>query len=408
MDMKTEQQTQSPELRHLVADLPPAASVQINDAVYRLKRDGKDIITLSLGEAFFEQPMISISESDFAAGMHYSDSRGVPELREKIATHYEKKFGAQVDPDREILISAGSKAILYMCMLAATNPGGEILIHEPGWLSYLEQARLAGASPRQLQYKASTKDILSEISPRTNMLILNNPNNPAGRLYSRQEISDFYNECLQQNTYLLLDESYSDFAPPGEFASLSSVAPNKSHALVVNSLSKNLGVSGWRIGYLIAEEQFVNAILKLNQHLITCAPTLLSNYCAKNFEAMVANTEPQLTTLQDKRTKIANAIAKRQLSCLTGSTTFYFFLSIEGFPGTDVDFARMLLVDEGVSVVPGSAYGSSTDRFVRISIGTEPTERIETALDSIKQLTIIRSFAKENYTAKFHHLVNGP
>jgi aspartate/methionine/tyrosine aminotransferase len=336
-----------------------------------------------LGEAFFKQPMLPISDHEFQAGTHYSDSRGVPELREKISGHYAKNFGASVDPETEILISAGSKPLLYMCMLAAAEPGGEVLIHEPGWLSYAEQALLAGAVPRFISYDTSVSGVLSAFSTKTNILIINNPNNPAGRLYGREEILELYEGCVARNIYLLLDESYSDFAPPGSFTSLTSVAGDKSHALVVNSLSKNLGVSGWRIGYLIAQKNFIDQVLKINQHLITCAPTLLANYCAKNFKRMVATTEPQLIALQDKRSRIAQAISQRGLYCLPGSTTFYFFVSIQDFCGTDTEFARKLLVDHCVAVVPGSAYGNSTGRFVRISIGTETESKIEEALDKI-------------------------
>ena len=372
-----------PPVRATITGLSAAASVEINDAVYKLQRRGMDITTLSLGEAFFKQPMLPISDHEFQTGTHYSDSRGIPKLREKISNHYATRFGALVDAETEILISAGSKPLIYMSMLAAVQPGGEVLIHEPGWLSYTEQALLAGAVPRFVRYDSSINEILSAISSNTNILIINNPNNPAGRLYDRKEISELYKGCVARNIYLLLDESYSDFAPPGSFTSLTNVASNKSHALVVNSLSKNLGVSGWRIGYLIAQKNFIDQVLKINQHIITCAPTLLANYCAKNFEAMVATTKPQLLALQEKRVRISKAISQRGLNCLPGATTFYFFVSIQGFCGTDTEFAKKLLVDHCVAVVPGSAYGNSTDRFVRISIGTETEEKIEEALDKI-------------------------
>ena len=388
-----------------VNDLAPAASVRINDAVYRMKRQGEDVTTLSLGEAFFDQPMLPVSEAEFSAGMHYSDSRGTPKLREKIAAHFATMFDAQINPDTEILISAGSKPLLFMCMLAGVERGGEVLIHEPGWLSYPEQARLAGTTARHIPYDADIDGILDAIGPETGMLIINNPNNPAGRLYTRAELEKLYQGCRERGIYLLLDESYSDFAPAGTFASLASVAPDLEGALVVNSLSKNLGVSGWRIGFLVAAEAFVDQVLKLNQHLITCAPTLLANYCADHFEKMIEVTRPQIDALQSKRDRVAAAIDTRDLKVLPGSTTFYFFLSIENFPGTDVEFAQKLLVDDKVAVVPGSAYGESTDRFVRLSIGTESEERIATALDAIDRQIRSNEFDREAYDRALQALI---
>ena len=385
--------------------LAPAASVRINDAVYRMKRQGEDVITLSLGEAFFDQPMLPVSEAEFSAGMHYSDSRGTPKLREKIAAHFADMFDARIDPDTEILISAGSKPLLFMCMLAGVERGGEVLIHEPGWLSYPEQARLAGTTARHIPYDADIDGILDAIGPETGMLIINNPNNPAGRLYTRAELEKLYQGCRERGIYLLLDESYSDFAPAGTFASLASVAPDLEGALVVNSLSKNLGVSGWRIGFLVAAEAFVDQVLKLNQHLITCAPTLLANYCADHFESMIEVTRPQIDALQSKRDRVSAAIDTRDLKVLPGSPTFYFFLSIENFPGTDVEFSQKLLVDDKVAVVPGSAYGESTDRFVRLSIGTESEERIATALDAIDRQIRSNEFDREAYDRALQALI---
>lgn len=389
----------------IVRELAPAASVRINDAVYRMKRQGEDVTTLSLGEAFFDQPMLPVSEAEFAAGMHYSDSRGAPKLRQKIAAHFAKIFGARIDPDTEILVSAGSKPLLFMCMLAGVERGGEVLIHEPGWLSYPEQARLAGTTARHIPYDADINGILDAIAPETGMLVINNPNNPAGRVYTRSEIETLYRGCHERGVFLLLDESYSDFAPAGTFASLTSIAPTLEGALVINSLSKNLGVSGWRIGFLVAAEDFVDQVLKLNQHLITCAPTLLANYCADHFETMIDVTRPQIEALQSKRDRVATAITKRGLNVLPGSTTFYFFLSIENFPGTDVEFAQKLLVDDKIAVVPGSAYGESTDRFVRISIGTESESRIELALDAIRRQIGSNEFDREAYNQALDALI---
>lgn len=380
-----------------VSNIPSAMSVEINDLVYRMKRQGADVTTLSLGEAFFDQPMKPISEAGFLQGMHYSDSQGIPLLREKIAAHYRTHYAAEIDPETEIIVSAGSKPILFMSMLTALDPGDEVLILEPGWLSYPEQARLAGAIARHVPYDADIPAILESIGPRTRMLIANNPNNPAGRLYTRDEIQQLYDGCHARGVYFLVDESYSDF-PVGEpFPSLAAIAPDRDGALIVNSLSKNLGVSGWRIGYLIGSSEFVSQLLKVNQHLITCAPTLLAQYCADNFEEMVATTAPQIAALGAKRDRVATMIETAGLDVMSGTTTFYFFVSIGDFPGTDIEFAHKILIDDQIAVVPGSAYGESTARFVRISIGTESENRIGDALGAIHSQISGSDYDKGHY-----------
>jgi len=364
-----------------------ASSIQINDLVYQKQRRGIDVITLSLGEAFFQYPFPSISQDDFHRGMHYSDSRGTPELREKLANYYNNQYGSRINPETEIVISAGSKILIFMAMFVGSQRGQEIIIHEPGWLSYHEQALLAGLNPTYAPYDANIDELCQMISKNTAMIILNNPNNPAGRLYSHTEIAAVYHYCSQRNVYLLLDESYSDFAPKPDFASLATIAPDLDGALIINSLSKNLGLSGWRIGYLLAAEDFLAQVLKLNQHLITCAPTMLANYCAKHFDEMIVHTRTQINQIKSKRTRVTAMLNDMQLKVLPGSTTFYFFVSIGEFPGTDVDFAKILLDQDNISVVPGSSYGASTGRFVRISFGTESDERIKIALTAIARRT---------------------
>jgi aspartate/methionine/tyrosine aminotransferase len=172
----------------------------------------------------------------------------------------------------------------------------------------------------------------------------------------------------------------------GSFASLAEIAPDKTGAIVVNSLSKNLGMSGWRVGYTIAHPDLLPQLLKLNQHLITCGPTILLQYLARYFDDITAVTLPQVRRVVEKRERIGRYLDGLGLRRLPGTATFYFFVSIEDFPGTDMEFALSLLLEHGIAVVPGSAYGASTGRFVRCSIGTEPEERLHRALRQVRLL----------------------
>jgi aminotransferase len=380
-------------------DIPPALSIYINQIVYDLRRRRQDVVVLSLGEAFFSIPLYDFGELDAGKCYHYSDSQGIPELRAKIASYYGKYYDAPVDPERELLITAGSKAAIFMAMQATMNPGDELLIHEPAWLSYQEQARLVGATPRFIPFDCSPRDFGAWITPLTRMLVINNPNNPAGRVYSRAELTDLYEQCWERGVYLLVDEAYSDFVVDEPFVSLAQVAPDKVGAIVVNSLSKNMGLSGWRVGYTIAHADLIRQLLKINQHLITCAPSILLYYLARYFDDTIAVTLPQVRQVVEKRKRIAGSMDTLNLKRLGGASTFYFFVSIEDFPGSDMEFALSLLLESGISVVPGSAYGASTSRFVRISVGTEPEERIDRALLVIRDLIRTKEFDHDRLRA---------
>ena len=359
--------------------IPEALSVYINQLVYDLRRKNRDIVALSLGESFFEIPSFDFKNLDFNRGYHYSDTRGLPMLRERIAGFYRSKYNAVVVAD-DVLISAGSKAIIFMCMQAVIETGEEVIIHEPAWLSYREQALLVGANVKFIPFDTPCANFEKCFSSLTKMLIINNPNNPAGRIYSADELLDLYQQCRSRGIYLLVDEAYSDFILDDSFHSMAKLVPDHDGVIVINSLSKNMGMSGWRIGYVSAAQCLLSALLKLNQHLITCAPTILQLYLIEYFDDILTHTLPQVHAVVEKRERIRRRMDEIGLNYLPGNATFYFFVSVGDYSGSVHDLALYLLVEKGISVVPGSAYGSTVDRFIRISIGTESEERIDYAL----------------------------
>jgi aspartate/methionine/tyrosine aminotransferase len=387
-----------------VAQIPEALSIYINQIVYSLKRHGHDPIVLSLGEAFFDIPLYDFSKLDVQKSYHYSESQGLPELRRKISEYYLKYYRAVVDPDTELLITAGSKPAIFMAMQVVLNPADEIIIHEPAWLSYQEQARLLDAVPKFIPYDAKPQTFSKYFTPRTRIVVINNPNNPAGLIYSRRDLESIYMQCAAQGIYVMVDEAYSDFVIDETFTSMATVVPNKEGIIVVNSLSKNMGMSGWRIGYVVAHKRFIRELLKVNQHLITCAPTILSHYMARYFDDVLSVTLPQVQEVVLKRGRVAAMLDELGLQRLGGASTFYFFVSIGNFPGTSHDFAMHLLLERGIAVVPGSAYGESTDRFIRVAVGSEPEDRIWQALNVIRDLTVANTIDSNDVSARLAEL----
>jgi aspartate aminotransferase/aminotransferase len=311
----------------------------------------------------------------------------VPELRHCLARYYQAQLGLAVDPDQELIITAGSKAAIYMVLLATVEAGDEVIVPEPFWVSYPEQVRLCGGRPVMVPHDVSVFDLGRYVTPRTRAIVINNPNNPTGHVYPRHALEFLHDLADRHGLMLLFDEAYNEFVPAGtDFVSAGALDPDKRHTVIVNSMSKNYGISGWRVGYLIAHRQLADHILTINQHLITCAPTILLSYLARNFDRLIAITRPQIQRAVAMRDLASATLAGRGITTLPGSASFYLFASL-GESALDSDsFATRLLRERGVSVVPGIGYGQSCDRFIRLSVAAEPPERVIRGITEIGQL----------------------
>jgi aspartate aminotransferase/aminotransferase len=359
-------------------------SIKYNNRVYEKKRRGEDVIMLSYGEAYFDIPLFPFDDLPTPGIYHYSHSRGIPELRDLLADHYESRFSVPVDPETELLVTAGSKIALHMAFTAILDPGDEVLMHEPMWVSYPEQVRLCHGRPVQVPWDQSFHDFEGYVTDRTRAIVVNNPNNPTGRLVTPAEWKVLHRLAEEHDLFIVSDEAYSDYVlSPEDFISAAAGDPEKSHTIVCNSLSKNYGMSGWRIGYAFTREDVLNEILKVNQHLITCPATILEWYVARHFREVLDITEPQIRDVVIKRREVARMIDRLGLRCFPGEGTFYLFVSIEDSRLGSEDFATRLLEERGVSTVPGIGYGDSCDKFLRLSVGVEPLDRIRLGLEAI-------------------------
>lgn len=370
-----------------VDSIVQAMSIKYNNLVYEMKSKGEDVIVLSLGEAFFNIPLHPFDDLPYPALYHYSHSRGLPELRERLADYYAKQYGVPADPETEIIITAGSKMAIHMAFMAILNPGDEVIIHEPAWVSYPEQVRLCHGSPVMVPYHESTFDLHKHVTPKTKAIVLNNPHNPRGRVLPKEEVEYLHDVACRHDLYLLADEAYSDFLLEGDaFISMGQKDPGKEHTIICNSMSKNYGMSGWRIGYLITNAGLAFQTLKINQHLITCPATILEYYLAKHFDDVLCVTKPQIREVVEKRKRIARYMDSLDMKYLPGSATFYFFVSIEPSRLSSEEFCTRLLMEDHVSTVPGLGYGHSCDGFIRVSIGSESMERTEHGIRMIREL----------------------
>jgi aminotransferase len=375
-----------PKLSLVSENAVQAMSIKYNTMVYELKRTGKNVLIMSLGEAYFDIPLFPFDDLKYPDLYHYSHSRGIPELREKLSEYFLKQYDIPVNYEKEMLITAGSKAAIHFAFMAIINPGDEVIVPEPAWVSYFEQISLCYGIPIRIPYNENVFDFEKYITKKTKAIVINTPHNPTGYVYKEDELRHLLKLCEKYNLWLLSDEAYSDFAPDGEFISPGKIDRSKKYTILFNSISKNYGISGWRLGYVIANENVIYNILKINQHLVTCPATILEFYVEKHFEDILRITLPQIKELLRKRKELSDYMDEIGLKYLEGNSTFYFFVSIEPSVFCSEDFCTKLLFDEYISTVPGLGYGISCDKFIRVSVGTASMEDNKYGLRKIKEL----------------------
>lgn len=369
-----------------VEDVATAMSIKFNSYVYEMRQAGEDVITLSLGEAYFDIPLFPFDTLPFPALYHYSHARGIIGLRRKLGGYYHQRYGVPVDPETEIIVTAGSKIALHMCFMALLDAGDEVVVPEPAWVSYSEQVRLCHGTPVMVPHDVPVQALGEWITPRTRAIVVCSPQNPTGRLYTRDELRHLHRLAAEHDLYLLADEAYSEFLLDEEFVSCGADDPEKRHTIICNSMSKNYGMSGWRVGYVIANRETAAQILKINQHLMTCAATVLEQYLERHFDDILDITRPQIRALVRKRAELAGYMRALGLEAMEGTATFYFFVRVAASGLGSEAFAERLLRESKVSVVPGIGYGPSCDGYVRVSVGTESMERTLRGIRAIRDL----------------------
>jgi aminotransferase len=363
-----------------------AMSIKYNTMVYELKLQGKKVLIMSLGEAFFDLPLFSMNELPFPDIYHYSHSMGLPELRKKLSKYFLEKYDIPFNYEKEIIVTAGSKIGIYMALMAIINPGDEVIVQEPCWVSYPEQIKLCYGIPVQVPFDKSIYEIENYITVKTRAIIISNPHNPTGNIYTEKELQYLLALAEKHNIWILSDEAYSDFVNDNSFISPGKIDREKKHTIIFNSISKNYGISGWRLGYIISNEKLIYEVLKINQHLMTCPATILEYYVIKYFDKILEITLPQINDLISKRHRLAKYMEEVGLKRMPGNATFYFFVSIDASKLSSEEFCTRLLKEEYICVVPGIGYGKTCDRFIRVSIGTATYDENIYGLNKIKEL----------------------
>ncbi len=332
---------------------------------------------MGVGEPDFDTPWHIREEGIYSlekGRTFYTANAGLKDLRIEIHNYLERKYGLDYEPDNEILVTVGGSEAIDIAMRAMLNPGDEVLVPQPSFVSYVPCAVLAGgvAVPVELEekdeFRLKPEKLLEKITPRSKLLVLPFPNNPTGAIMTRPELETIAKIVEEHDLFVLSDEIYAELTYGSErHVSFASLPGMKERTVLINGFSKAFAMTGWRLGYACAPGLILKQMLKIHQFAIMCAPTT-SQYAAidamRNSDEDVAH---MCESYDQRRRYLLHAFAEMGLECFEPLGAFYAFPSIKRFGMSSDEFAIRLLNEEKVAVVPGSAFGDCGDGYLRIS-----------------------------------------
>ena len=365
-------------ISHRAANITPSVTLAITAKAKKMKADGISVIGFGAGEPDFGTPDFIVEAAKKALDENftkYTPSSGMPALRQAIADKLRRENGLFYEPS-QIIVSNGAKHSLFNVMAATVDPGDEVIIPSPYWLTYPELVRLCDGVPvfvrteEELGFKLSPAALEAAVTPKTKWLILNSPSNPTGAVYSREELSALAEVCIRRDIGVISDEIYEKLVYAGaEHVSIASLPGMAERTVVVNGLSKSCAMTGWRIGYLAAPKEIAKAVDGLQSHATSNANSIAQAASV----AAITNPEEdrflhRMVEAYDARRKFMfQAVsAIPGLSCHEPKGAFYLFVNVSGILGRTcrgkvlkdaVDVADQML-ESGVAVVPGNAFGA--------------------------------------------------
>lgn len=390
------------ELSYIAQSVQASTTLAIDSLFKQMKADGIDVIGFGAGEPDYNTPD-NIKQAAVKAindnKTRYTPAAGIMELRKAVCHRLYEDCGVEYKPT-QIVAASGAKHSVYIALQVLVNPGDEVILPAPFWVSYYELIKMAGGVPvivdtcEDENFKMTAEKFAAAISPKTKALILNNPSNPTGMMYTKDELQAIADICVQNKIYVIADEIYYRLVYDGrEFTSFASLGEDvKELTILVNGVSKSYAMTGWRIGYTASNEKIAKVMANYLSHS-TSAPSSVSQWAA--VEALEGNQEGVLT-MRDEFESRRNYIVERMnsiegVSCLNPEGAFYVMMNIEGLIGRrfgDIevqnsdDFAKAFLEKGLVAVVPCSGFGAPN--FVRWSYATS-MENIKEGLDRLEK-----------------------
>ena len=367
-----------------------------------MKEQGIDIISLSAGEPDFNtpSPIIKATIEALEHNMtHYSSNRGDLVLRKEIAKMIKEDTGVEYNPQTEIVITNGGAEALQNAMFSVLNVGDEVIIPTPAFVSYKNIAKLCGAMVIELplkecnEFQLDIEELSQTITEKTKMIILNNPNNPTGAVYTKELLAQVSQLAMRDNLIILSDEMYNHLLyEDAEYTSMVSFSGMKERTFLVNGFSKTFAMTGWRLGYIAADEKFISNMLKIHQYTTTTATTF--SQCGAAVAMNSDETQCQVAYMVDEFAKRRDLIMSKldeidTLSYVKPNGAFYIMVNVSKTGLTGKEFADKLLDEKYVATVPAEGLGKECVDFVRISFSTSNeiiTAGMERMKDFVEQL----------------------
>ncbi len=375
-------------LSDTVVEIKPSGIRKFFDIVAEMK----DAISLGVGEPDFDTPWHIRDEGIYSlekGRTFYTSNSGLKELREEIGKYLERRCNVSYKPLEEVLITVGGSEGIDVCMRAMLNPGDEVIIPQPSYVSYEPCCVLAGGKPviinlkGENEFRLTADELRSTITDKTKLLVLPFPNNPTGAILERKDLEEIAKVCIERDIYVLSDEIYSELTYKGDHVSIASLPGMKERTILINGFSKAYAMTGWRLGYACGPKDIIKQMTKIHQFCIMCAPTT-SQYAAiealKNGDEDVARMRE---SYNQRRRFLLNAFREMGLECFEPYGAFYVFPCIKEFNMTSDEFATRFLEEEKVAAVPGTAFGGSGEGYLRISYAYS-LERLELAMGRLK------------------------
>ena len=359
-------------LADTIVNIKPSGIRKFFDLVSEMK----DAISLGVGEPDFDTPWHIRDEGIYSlerGRTFYTSNAGLKELKEEIANYLRRRVHVDYDDRHEVLVTVGGSEAIDMAMRVMLNPGEEVLIPQPSYVSYEPCTIMVGGKPVIIELKAENEfrltpeELLEHITDKTKLLVLPFPNNPTGAIMEQKDLEAIAKVIIEKDLYVLSDEIYSELTYKEDHVSIASIPDMQERTILINGFSKAYAMTGWRLGYACGPRKIIEQMTKLHQYAIMCAPTT-SQYAA--VEAL-RNGDDDVAMMREaynqRRRYLVHAFKEMGLECFEPYGAFYIFPCIKEFGMTSEEFASRFLMEEKVAVVPGTAFGNCGEGFLRIS-----------------------------------------
>lgn len=355
-----------------ITEIPSSGIRKFFDIVSEMK----DAISLGVGEPDFDTPWHIREEGIYSlekGRTFYTSNAGLKELKTEICSYLSRRFEVTYDSDHEVMVTVGGSEAIDIALRAMLNPGDEVLVPQPSYVSYVPCTILANGVPVIIdleakdQFKLTKEKLLEKITPKTKVLILPFPNNPTGAVMDARELKEIADIIIEKDLFVISDEIYAELTYGGDHSTIAAFPGMKDRTVLINGFSKSYAMTGWRLGYAAAPRMILEQMLKIHQFAIMCAPTT-SQYAAV---AALRDGDKDVAVMREsydqRRRYLMHAFQEMGLECFEPNGAFYTFPCIKRFGMTSDEFATRLLMEEKVAVVPGTAFGDCGEGYLRIS-----------------------------------------